>query len=120
MTCRPGDLVLIPFAYAGLRSSKKRRVLVLTAPDQSGDFIALAVTSIRPREHGLEIGKESLTSGTLPCQSWVDQERIFTLGEDDIVKAFGRITPDFLRIVLNGLYERVGYTTQPADNQDQR
>lgn len=45
MTCRPGDLVLIPFPYSDLNAAKKRPVLVLTAPDRHGDFIALAVTS---------------------------------------------------------------------------
>ncbi len=42
--CNPHDLVLIPFPYADLGSSKKRPVLVLTNPDRHGDFIALAVT----------------------------------------------------------------------------
>jgi hypothetical protein len=36
MTCKVYDLVLIPFPYADLSSSKKRPVLVLTAPDSEG------------------------------------------------------------------------------------
>ncbi|WP_295393083.1 type II toxin-antitoxin system PemK/MazF family toxin [uncultured Thiodictyon sp.] len=108
MNCKPGDLVLIPFPSADLQSPKRRRVLVLTAPNQHGDFIALAVTSVQPPEHGLEIGKDALTSGALPCQSWVRQDKIFTLSEDDSVRAFGRVTPDFLRNALAGLRELVG------------
>jgi mRNA interferase MazF len=39
MTCRPGDLVLIPFPYSDLEAAKKRPVLALTTPDRHGDFI---------------------------------------------------------------------------------
>ena len=46
MTCEPGDLVVIPYPYSDLSASKKRPVLVVTAPDRHGDFIALAVTSV--------------------------------------------------------------------------
>ena len=118
MTCRPADLVLIPFPYADLRLSKKRPVLVLTTPDQHGDFIALAVTSVQPPEYALEIDPASLASGALPRRSWVRQGKVFTLGEDDIVKALGRVTPGFLRAVLDGLCERVGYTMLPSGNRD--
>ena len=45
MTCRPGDLVFIPFPYSDLSSSKKRPVLVLATPDKRGDFIVLAGAS---------------------------------------------------------------------------
>lgn len=118
MTCRPGDLVLIPFPYADLRSSKKRPVVVLTAPDRHGDFIALAVTSVQPQEHALEIGTGALASGSLPRQSWVRLDKVFTLGEDDIVKAFGRVTPGFALTVLDGLCELVGYKTAHVGGRD--
>jgi mRNA interferase MazF len=110
MTCKPADLVLIPFPYSDLQSSKKRPVLVLTAPDRHGDFIALAVTTIQASDHILEIDAGSLAAGALPKQSWVRLDKIFTLGKDSIVKVFGRVTPSFLRAALNGLCERIGYT----------
>jgi mRNA interferase MazF len=111
MTCRPADLVLIPFPYSDLQSSKKRPVLVLTAPDRHGDFIALAVTTAQARDHVLEMDATSLAAGALPRQSWVRLDKIFTLGQDSIVKAFGHVTPGFFRSVLDGFCERVGYRT---------
>ncbi|MDH4191076.1 MAG: type II toxin-antitoxin system PemK/MazF family toxin [Betaproteobacteria bacterium] len=109
MKCRPGDLVLIPFPYSDLQSSKKRPVLVLTGPDHQGDIIALAVTSVRQRDHALEIVTASLAAGILPRRGWVRVDKIFTLSESAIVKSFGAATPAFMRSVLNGLCERVGY-----------
>ena len=46
MICSPGDLVLIPFPFSDLNTTKKRPVLVLTKPDHHGDFVGLAVTSV--------------------------------------------------------------------------
>jgi len=70
----------------------------------------LAVTSVLQRDHALEIVTVSLAAGTLPRQSWVRVDKIFTLSEGSIVKSFGAVTPAFMRGVLNGLCERVGYT----------
>jgi len=35
-----GDLVLLPFPFSDLTSAKCRPVLMLTAPDAQGDFLA--------------------------------------------------------------------------------
>ena len=110
MTCRPGDLVLIPFPYSDLQSSKKRPVLAVTAPDRHGDFIALAITSVRPHDSALEISATSLATGALPRQTWVRLDKVFTLSEGSIVKAFGAVTPAFVLDVLDGLCKRVGYS----------
>jgi mRNA interferase MazF len=108
MTFKPGDLVLIPFPYSDLQSSKKRPVLMLTAPDRHGDFVAMAVTSAQVRNHALELGTDSLAAGALPKRSWVRLDKVFTLSEGSIIKAFGTVTPVFLRDVLDGFCQRIG------------
>lgn len=50
-----GDLLLIPFPFTDLSTTKRRPVLALTAADSYGDFIALPVTSRPQIEHGLAI-----------------------------------------------------------------
>lgn len=45
MTFDPGNIVLIQFPFSDLKTGKRRPVLMLTNPDNNGDFIALAVTS---------------------------------------------------------------------------
>ena len=71
MTCSAYDLVLIPFPYADLRSSKKRPVLVLTAPDHHGNFIALAVTTVPQGDIAIPITLVDFVDGTLPKPSWI-------------------------------------------------
>jgi hypothetical protein len=43
MTCKPGDIVGLPFPFSDLTSQKKRPVLVLTQADFRGDFMGLAI-----------------------------------------------------------------------------
>ncbi len=111
MTCKPADLLLIPFPYADLQTAKKRPVLALTAPDRHGDFIALAVTSVQQPGAALEIDATAMLGGALPKRSWVRLDKVFTLGERDIVKSFGAVTPGFLAAVLKGLCTAIGYVT---------
>ncbi len=91
MTCSAYDLVLIPFPYADLSSSKKRPVLVLTAPDHHGDFIALAVTTVPQSEPAIPLSSVDIVAGTLPKPSWIRVDKVFTLSDQNIVKHIGKI-----------------------------
>ena len=109
MTCSPGDLVLIPFPFADINTTKKRPVLVLTAPDRHGDFIGLAVTSVPQPEPHIAIGTGSLSQGALPKPSWVRVDKVFTLEQRLLLRSFGRVTSTTLQQVVSALCERVGY-----------
>lgn len=78
-------------------------------PTRNGDFIALAVTTVQPREHALELEPAALAEGSLPRRSWVRLDKIFTLGQEAVVKTFGEVTPSFMSRLLDGLCGRIGY-----------
>ena len=109
MACKPGDLVLIPFPFSDLQSTKKRPVMVLTSPDRHADFIGLAVTSVAQPHHAMLVGTTDLLEGTLPEACWIRFDKIFTLSESSIVKTFGAVSPQCLQRVLQGLCSVVGY-----------
>ena len=109
MTCSAYDLVLIPFPYADLSSSKKRPVLVLTAPDHHGDFIALAVTTVPQGETAVPITLVDIVDGTLPKPSWIRVDKVFTLSDQSIVKHIGKIKTECVGKVLKSLCSIVGY-----------
>jgi mRNA interferase MazF len=100
MTCKPGDLVGIPFPYSDLTTRKKRPVLVLNHPDRHGDFTGLAVTSVSTAENAFRIDDTSLAEGHLPKPSWVRCDKIFTLSEASIVRNFGSLHPNALRQII--------------------
>lgn len=89
MSCRPGDLVGIPFPYSDLKAEKRRPVLVITQPDRHGDFVCAAVTSVPTAESAVPIDNASMKAGHLPRQSWVRCDKLFTLSESVIVRQYG-------------------------------
>lgn len=113
MNCNPGDLLFIPFPYSDLRSTKKRPVLVLTAPDKHGDFIALAVTSVPTNEHAVQIDDRVLVTGALPRASWIRLDKIFTLSQGSIIKPLGALAPGTMQTILVRLCHRMGHMKAP-------
>lgn len=109
MTCKRGEIVLIPFPYSDLQSAKRRPVLVLAPPDRHGDFIGLAITSVRTGSDAIQIDSRALTSGMLPKTSWIRLDKIFTLSGGCIVKSLGVLSEQVLESALHGLCQRVGY-----------
>ena len=108
MTCKPGDLVGIPFPYSDLITRKRRPVLVLTHPDSHGDFMGLAVTSVMTEEFVVPIDQEKLATGRLPRPSWVRCNKIFTLSETIIAGTYGSLHLNVFHQILQILCTYVG------------
>jgi len=108
MTCRPGELVGIPFPYSNFASKKRRPVVVITTPDRHGDFVGLAVTSVPTRESAVPIDENSMAEGRLPRASWVRCDKIFTLGENAVVRNYGKLKDDAFLQIVNRLCKYLG------------
>lgn len=65
----PGDVLLIPFPYTDLTTSKRRPVLVLRPADAFGNFLAAAITSQPGHEDALPLYQADFQEGTLPKPS---------------------------------------------------
>jgi mRNA interferase MazF len=101
MTLLPGEVVLIPFPFSDLQSSKRRPVLVLRSCDRFGDFLAAAITSQAGHEDGFVFSQNDLVEGHLPKTSWVRVAKLYTLNRDCVVSRFGVFKPDvFARVRL--------------------
>jgi mRNA interferase MazF len=86
-----------------------RPVLILSHDvlnERSGTVIAVALTSQAPRA-GYPLTFE-LTSTGLPKRSWVKTSQIRTLAVERVGKRLGRVSPEELAQVLDGLWELVG------------
>jgi len=111
MTPEPGDIVLIPFPYSDLSSSKKRPVLVLTPPDRFRDFIAVGITSVAQQDNAVALDPSCLVEGVLPRKSWVRIDKIFTLGTDSIAKNFGTLKPAVFHAARQSICQTLGCNT---------
>lgn len=84
-------------------------MLVLSAPDRHGDFIALAVTSVEQKSQAVVVTADDLSHGALPRSSWIRLDKVFTLSANSILKAIGTVEPAILDKALAGLCATVGY-----------
>ncbi len=93
----------------GHEQAGRRPVLVLSHEvfnERSGTVIAVAVTSQEPRA-GFPLSVE-LRSARLPKQSWAKMGQIRTLSSERLGKRLGRVSPEDLVLVLDGLDEIIG------------
>ncbi len=105
-----GEILLIPFPFTDLSSSKRRPVLALTASDSYGDFIALPVTSRPQAEHGLAIGPADLVQGALPAASWIRTNRVVTLNASLAMKTIGQASERLVSEAATRLFAYIGNT----------
>lgn len=92
----------------GNEQAGTRPVLVISHDvfnDRSATVIALAITSQKPRA-GFPLTLE-LSSVALPRQSWVKISQIRTLSVKRVSHKLGRVSPEELEQVLDGLNELV-------------
>ncbi len=93
----------------GREQSGRRPVLVISHDvftERSGTVIAMAITS-QPPKAGFPLTVE-LSSGGLPTRSWVKVGQIRTLAVERLARRIGRISPEELLRVVEGLNEVVG------------
>lgn len=89
-----GDVVLVPFPFSDLKTTKKRPVLVFQPADAYGDMVCLAITSRSNHQQSLPIYAESFIDGVLPKTSWVRYGKVYTLNESVVVGQFGTLKQD--------------------------
>jgi mRNA interferase MazF len=90
----------------GREQTGRRPVLVISHDifnERSGTVIAMAITS-QPQTAGFPLTVE-LTGGKLPKRSWVKVGQIRTLSVQRFGKRIGRISPEELLRVVEGLNE---------------
>lgn len=102
-----GDVVWAELNPAvGHEQAGQRPVVVLSHDvfnDRSGTVIAVAVSSQKPRA-GFPLTLE-ITSAKLPKRSWVKIGQVRTLSIERLGKKLGRIAPEELERVIEGLNE---------------
>ena len=93
----------------GREQAGRRPVVVLSNDifnERSGTVIAMAVTS-QPQRAGFPLTLE-LESRQLPKQSWVKISQIRTLSVERIGRKIGRLSPEQILQLIDGLNEIVG------------
>jgi len=92
----------------GHEQAGERPVLIISHDifnERSGTVIALAITS-QPQRVGLPLALK-IESVRLPKPSWVKISQIRTLSTERLRGRLGRVSPEELALVVEGLFELV-------------
>ncbi len=107
---RAGEVVLIPFPFTDLASTKRRPVLAIRHSDPLGDFLAVAITSQPGHADGIPIGPADFSHGTLPKPSFVRATKVYTLNERIVAHGFGSLTAEAFQKIRASICTSIGCT----------
>ena len=85
-----GDIVVVPFPFSDLSSSKKIPALVLSVLS-GNDIILCQITSQNTDVFAVPIDELSFSTGSLPLNSFIRPTRIFTADKNIIIRKAGTI-----------------------------
>ena len=98
-----GDVVVMPFPFSDLSSSKRRPALVLAKASEN-DLILAQITSRSFYDHyAVEIDSSSFESGGLKVPSNVRANKIFTAENGIILYKAGKLTTEKLKESVNSI-----------------
>ena len=106
-TYERGDIVLVPFPFTDLSSSKRRPALIVS-PDSfnksNQDVVLVAITSqIGPDTHAITVDEHDFIDGKLPKPSMIRPAKVFTIHSALIVKRLCAVSPTKLQEVLKAI-----------------
>ena len=98
-----GDVVVIPFPFSDLSGAKRRPAFVVT--DLPGDDIILCqITGVsRSDPFALPLNQADFVSGSLPVDSFIRPNKIFTADKNIILYNSGHLSDTKIAEVINSL-----------------
>lgn len=93
----------------GREQSGRRPILVISQDvfnERSGTVIAVALTS-QPQKAGFPLNLE-LSNTTIKKKSWVKISQIRTLSVERLGQKIGKVSPEELNLIIEGLNEIIG------------
>ncbi len=100
-----GEIIVIPFPFSNLTSSKRRPALVL-ADLQGDDIILCQITSQNIKDnYAIDLDSSNFVKGSLNKPSNIRPNRLFTADKNIIIKRIGIINKETFKKVVNRLFE---------------
>lgn len=93
------QIVLVPFPYSDLSSTKRRPVLIVSNDSYNqkfSDVVVCVITSnLRKVDYSVKLSNDDLEIGVLPENSVVKSHKLFTIHKDKILKTFSLVKEEF-------------------------
>jgi len=98
-----GSVVVIPFPFSDLSATKRRPALVL-ANLADNDILLCQITSqYKETKHVVPLEATDFTIGSLPVNSYIRPERIFTADKSIILKTVGLVSGEILNKTVENI-----------------
>jgi mRNA interferase MazF len=108
-----GAVVLVPFPFSDLTSSKLRPAVVLAETGRS-DWVMCQITSNPYADtSAVEIKDEDFNAGTLKLTSYARPGKLFTANESLIVSEIGVLKKDALEKIIGAVVKLIQSSIQP-------
>ena len=104
-TYKRQDVVLIPFPFSDLSSSKQRHAIVLATVDARQELICMMLTSTFRTDYSVDIQVTDITSAGLPKPTVARTSRLFTITNELVRKKIGEISDSDFKAIIKKLLE---------------
>jgi len=94
-----GDVVVVPFPFSDLSTTKKRPALVLI-DSMGSDAVLAAITSTQKEEYAVALEDGDFKTGRLNHSSYILPAKLFTFQKSMIIRIVGNITESKRREVV--------------------
>lgn len=98
------EIVLLPFPYSDLSSSKKRPAMIISNNDYNENFkdvvVCVITSNLFKDNFSIEIKNTDLDYGILPEESVVKIHKLFTIDKSKIIKKFSIVRIEYFKEVL--------------------
>ncbi len=99
------EIVLVPFPYLDLSSSKRRPVLIISNDDYNRNFddvVVCVITSNRQLDsYAISLETQDLEMGIMPESSVVKVHKLFTIAQSQIIRKFSIVQSDFFDKIID-------------------
>lgn len=108
-----GDVVLVPFPFSDLSSSKIRPVLVISNDSYNQNYLDVVVcgitSNLRPTDYSIFIEQNDLETGFLKVKSKIKVDATAALEKTILLKTIGKIKTEVLDQVKDHLLKLIDY-----------
>ena len=94
-----GDVVVIPFPFSDLSSTKKRPALIVAVLD-GDDIILCQITSSRIDKYSIKIENKDFKEGSLNVESNIRPNRLFTADKSLVVYKISKLKENKIQEVI--------------------
>jgi len=107
------EIVLVPFPYSNLSSSKRRPVIIISNNYYNKNYpdilIAVITSNLYRDDYSVNLNNDDLELGMLPEQSIIKCHKLFTIEQSQVLKRFSIVNEnkfDEVVVLLNKLIQR--------------